>query len=131
MSGEPEKLPSVNPQFAAQHIAKLLDGDPVMARLVKEFISAPRILELLELHEDFKGTDHGVMRVVHDVPSTHSSRNDITLELMRSPGHHPAFKIKVIRRELEEACQSLEQSHSLYHRHQGALLDVRITSGTK
>jgi hypothetical protein len=42
-------IPSVNPGFAAKHIAGLLDADPVMARLVKEHLSPERLREVLEL----------------------------------------------------------------------------------
>ena len=44
-----DPTPSVNPGFAAKHIAGLLDADPVMARLVKEHVSAERLREVLEL----------------------------------------------------------------------------------
>lgn len=47
MAADP--IPSVNPGFAAKHIAGLLDADPVMARLVKEHISPERLREVLEL----------------------------------------------------------------------------------
>ncbi len=47
-----EKLPSVNPRFAAQHIAKLLDADPVMAALVKEFIAPQRLREVLDIPDE-------------------------------------------------------------------------------
>lgn len=33
----------------AKHIADILDGDPVMARQVKEHISPARLLEILEI----------------------------------------------------------------------------------
>lgn len=40
---------SANPRFAAQHIAKLLDEDAVMAGLVKEYINPERLQEVLGL----------------------------------------------------------------------------------
>lgn len=41
--------PSANPRFGAEHIARMLDQDPVMAGMVKEFIKPERLAEVLEL----------------------------------------------------------------------------------
>lgn len=41
--------PSANPRFGAEHIARMLDQDPVMAGMVKEFIPPERLREVLSL----------------------------------------------------------------------------------
>lgn len=38
-----------HPTYTAKEIANLLDGDPIMAAQLKEFLSIKRIEELLEL----------------------------------------------------------------------------------
>lgn len=47
--------------FVAEHIAFLLDNDPIAAEQVKEHLKPERILELLALHPDdlraFAGPD--------------------------------------------------------------------------
>ena len=42
-------ITSTNPMFGAKHIAEMLDQDPIMARLVKEYITPDRLREVLEL----------------------------------------------------------------------------------